>query len=336
MKISFSKIKSFLLAATICVGVSACSDDDDSSVVTPVTPATDATTVQLSMGENYGTQMYYDIESNKVLATNAISDWTLAFANGASDRKITLNYATGARAMKIVDCTYDNLDLAYADKLNLDNFQYDTDETPAIDGWYSDGNVVSNLYLIHNGTDVSGEDLGFSKITVTAYNGSSYTIKYADLSQGTSHEETITKSGNATFRFLDIPNSTVKDLEPNGQWDLLFTKYTTYVTMGGESTWHSVVGVLIKTPGTTGALMPDTVFNDVTLASLDNVTLTSQRDVIGYNWKSISMSTMLYTADPTMIYAIRTDDDNTFALHFTDFYDESGIKGAPKFEFKKL
>lgn len=336
MKISFSRIKCFLLATAICVGVSACSDDDDSSVITPVTPVTDAATVQLSMGEKYGTQIYYDIESNKVLASNAISDWTLGFANGASDRKIALNYATGARALKIEDCTYDNLDLTYAEKLNLDNFQYDSDDTPAIDGWYSDGNVVSNLYLIHNGTDVDGNDLGFSKITVTAYNGSSYTVKFADLSQGTSHEETITKSGNATFRFLDIPKSTVKDLEPNGQWDLLFTKYMNYITMGGESIWHSVVGVLIKEPGTTGALMPDTVFNDVTLASLDNVTLTSQRDVIGYAWKSISMSTMLYTADPTMIYAIRTENGNTFALHFTDFYDESGTKGAPKFEFKKL
>ena len=336
MKISFSQIKCFLLAAAICVGVSACSDDDDSSVVTPVTPATDATTVQLSMGENYGTQMYYDIESNKVLASNAISDWTLGFANGASDCKIILNYATGAKAIKIEDCTYDNLDLVYAHQIELDSFHYDTDVAPVIDGWYSDGKVISNLYLIHNGTDANGTDLGYSKITVTAYNGSSYTIKFADLGQGTNHEETITKSGNATFRFLDIPSSTVQDLEPNGQWDLLFTKYTTYVTMGGESTWHSVVGVLIKTPGTTGALMPDTVFNDVTLASLNNVTLVSQRDVICYNWKSISMATMLYTADPTMIYAIRTEDGNTFALHFTDFYDETGTKGAPKFEFKKL
>ena len=120
-------------------------------------------------------------------------------------------------------------------------------------------------------------------------------------------------------------------------WSLLFTKYTTMlVTNEGENYPYIVNGVLLNPSGVTAAL--DTIhdFMEMELADTLDLELTSRADVIGYEWKYYDFDAGVYTIVPEMHYVIRDRDGFYYKLRFIDFYNDTGVKGYPRFEYVRL
>jgi hypothetical protein len=118
-------------------------------------------------------------------------------------------------------------------------------------------------------------------------------------------------------------------------WDLLFTQYT-YVFYDVDVTPYQVTGVLLNPNNVEATMVDDIPFEDIDLEFATNKTLNNELDAIGYNWKSYSLTEGHYTIYSNQIYIIKDVEGIYYKLHFTDFYTESGAKGAPKFEFQKL
>ena len=62
----------------------------------------------------------------------------------------------------------------------------------------------------------------------------------------------------------------------------------------------------------------------------------SNRNIIGYDWKTFDIDAGYYTVNENIVYIIKNVDDFYFKLRFIDFYDDNGAKGTPTFEYKLL
>ena len=77
-------------------------------------------------------------------------------------------------------------------------------------------------------------------------------------------------------------------------------------------------------------------FTSVTLADTLNNPLSTDEDVIGYDWKTYSFETSEYTINTNFVYIVQTRSGYFFKLHFIDYYDDQGQRGSPKFELVAL
>ena len=78
------------------------------------------------------------------------------------------------------------------------------------------------------------------------------------------------------------------------------------------------------------------VFSNITYEFAELQTLSENINTIGYRWKEFNFSTSSYIIFPQMNYIIKDSEGFYYKLHFIDFYDISGNKGNPKWEFQRL
>ena len=105
------------------------------------------------------------------------------------------------------------------------------------------------------------------------------------------------------------------DREPAAtDWDLLFTKYY------DESETYSVTGVLNNPK--TGAVKLTEI--DPTTVEYDNEELSTNRKVIGSNWKEFSMETMSYTVFDDIAFFVKIQNNDLYKMYFTGFERETG------------
>ena len=67
-----------------------------------------------------------------------------------------------------------------------------------------------------------------------------------------------------------------------------------------------------------------------------SLTLSSRRDAIGYDWKLFDRLSGKYTVNYKRIFVVRNSRNEWFKLRFTDYYNDLGQRGYPKFEFERL
>jgi hypothetical protein len=76
------------------------------------------------------------------------------------------------------------------------------------------------------------------------------------------------------------------------------------------------------------------VFNDINSSYISKYQFTSNRNGVGFEWKSFDFNTsFIFTVKPNLTYIIKDTDDKLYKLRFIDFYNEQRVKGYPKFEF---
>jgi len=80
----------------------------------------------------------------------------------------------------------------------------------------------------------------------------------------------------------------------------------------------------------------DKDFSAITLDDLSNYSLSLNINTIGYDWKFYDFETSKYTVFVNQNYIIKSTEGKFYKLHFINFYDESGVKGTPVFEFQEL
>lgn len=292
-------------------------------------PVGAAATIQVEMGADYGNQLFFSIETKEVVRINHRETWDLGFENGESGKHVILN------SSKMMSCATTTVnDLIQINSATGWEFVHDQPggnlDSTAFGSWWN----VDVVYILDRGVTVSGTSIGKIKLKITNVNASGYTLEWAPLSSSDIQTSFIPKSGNSNFIAFSFDNNgEIRDIEPpTTDWQLCFTSYT---HVYDDGTPYLVTGVLSNRKevqvAKTSLSFDAITYNDVTTANFEE-----RINVIGYDWKTYDFDLSSYTVDPLKVYLIKTQNDRVFKLRFVDFYTETGVKGAPKFEAVEL
>lgn len=292
-------------------------------------PTSGAITTQVELGGNYASQIYYDLETNSILRQNNREVWDLAFESGDNGFHILLNEsrimaAALSNETDIIALTSD-ASLTYSWDFHTGNL-----DSTAIGDWQSLGKV----YAIDLGTGLSGANLGKKKLKVVFVSASEYQIQFADLSSSTIQTFTIPKSSTSGFTYFSMTGSgALMDIEPNKEtWDLVFTAYCHVFDI---HTPYSVVGVLSNRYGVKVQEV-SVPFDEMKYSDIVESTFKDRINVIGYDWKTYNFDNGTYVVSSNRTFVVKTVLGRYYKLRFVDYYDQNGVKGAPKFELQEL
>jgi len=283
---------------------------------------------QLAMGEDYNNQIYYDLGTNSMVRSNPKTAWDLGFESGVNGWHIVLNSARGM-AVHRSNLSFDQLTTDVGLDWHWDVQSGDLDST-AFGDWQND----NLLYVIDLGYSSDGSHLGFKKMQMTDLTGTNYVIQVGDLSNSSGVEVVINKDPETSFTYYSFDNGVVDIAPSKEEWDLLFTQYTHLFYNPDEV--YVVSGVLLNRYQTEATLIVGKTFEDVNYDDAIQANFSNLINEIGYSWKWYDYSNSVYLVDPSMVYVVRTSEGLFYKIHFIDFYNETGLKGYPKFEIAAL
>jgi hypothetical protein len=293
----------------------------------------------VSMGNLYGTRIFYDLRENCTAASGPVTEWDLSFASSGEGWTIRLNSSKFMYAGNTRDTSFQQEPVAGDLEMVFDASNGDPDST-AIGEWVVQSEDTAwsyrEVYLLDLGMDSAGNLLGFMKVQFET-EGRDYRIRYARPTAADEQVRVISRDPLRDRIYFSFKNGVVDVAPPPADWSLLFTKYTTMlVTDEGENYPYIVNGVLLNPNGVRAAL--DTIhdFTEMQLADTLDLELTNRSDVIGYEWKYYDFDAGVYSIVPGMNYVIRDRDGFFYKFRFIDFYNNSGMKGSPRFEFVRL
>lgn len=303
-------------------------------------PRGDVITDTIPMTELYLYQVYYDLESGKIIRQTAKTGHDLGFEGSPDGFRIVLN---SSNFMKITDLGLTAFGQAYdtvGKAMMFDKSDGDTDST-AFGTWFiiKNGDTLSNrhVYAVSRGIDENGNPLGLHQITFDSLKNGIFYFRHAPLEGGDPVHAIVRKNSKYRYVWFSLATNDTIPAEPAmDQWDLLFTQYTTMLyTDAGEPYPYLLTGTLTNQPVTVArnTLLP---FQGISLEQTWALQFSSGRDVIGYDWKVYDFDKGNYTIVPDLSYIIRSRSGFVFKLRFVGFYNKNGSKGYPVIEYQKL
>ncbi len=291
------------------------------------------TTTTIPMASNYKFQIFYSLDSNKIVKTVSRMDWDLAFSSGDTPIILTNTgrgiYIAGTNKSKISEIT-DTVGLKFywgQPSLNHDSL--------AFGRWWIG---TPRVFVINMGYDLNGIPLGFIKCMPELLADKRLKLTWSALENNLEKSIVVSKASDRNFNYVSLIENKLADIEPpNNQWDLLFTQYVKllFAPPYPATRNYEVVGALINPYRIEAGFGFDKPFSEINSNSIPSK-LYNHRDVIGFDWKWFDIGTNSYTVNPAMNYIIKTSEGFYYKLHFLDFYDDKGVKGFPKFEFSKI
>jgi predicted secreted protein len=291
----------------------------------------DVQSMQINMSSDYKNQVWVSLSKNEVISTNVKTDWDLSFENSSTGFHVLMNTALSSKIYKtnhsqLQDVT-DTLGIGVYGLVDAASGNFDS---TAIGNWQLDNKV----YVIERGYNELGQNLGYYKIKFLSVTPSQYVFEYCKFNSAQTYTGTVTKDDQYNFSYYSLATHQQKSIEPKkSEYDLCFTQYTH--TFVNPFQLYLVTGALINTSSTRVIQIFDVPFSDITINDTTR-TFYNKKNIIGYEWKTVDINTGLYTLNTQMCYIISDSKGFYYKLHFIDFYNSSGIKGYPLYEFKKL
>ena len=284
----------------------------------------------VEMGEDYGMQIFFKLSSNSIVSENLKSSWDLGFEASDLGWRIFLNSSKLSSCWKISNTPFESsIDLSNA-IWKLDSPDGNLDSTAI--GDYRNQDI---FFILDRGLTSSGAHSGYKKIKFESVSDNGYMVRYANLDNTQDTTIWIEKNPQLNQVCFSFTENKLINIEPNKlDWDLLFTQYTNIFY--NPTTPYLVTGVLINTSYVAVALDTVNLFSEINYEMVADYEFTQFKNSIGYSWKYYNFDTQLYTIETQKNYIIRDEQGRYFKLHFIDFYNDMGIKGSPKFEFKEL
>ncbi|MCS7298059.1 MAG: HmuY family protein [Bacteroidia bacterium] len=176
----------------------------------------------------------------------------------------------------------------------------------------------------------------YRKVAVR-WEGQAIQILATSLTEGDTARWLIPVGNNPVFISMDRPGELVPVLPP---WrpELLITRYIhPYYDQPEEFRWYPVLGALLG-EGVEAAVVHTTEvpYDSMNYIRAERLPFSSQRDVIGYDWKRYDFSTGTYTLDLSRYFVLRTSPMTYYKLRFIDFYDSQGRKGYVRIEYEPI
>lgn len=300
----------------------------------PIEPADrgNVITAQVDMSSDYRNQVWFSLGSNSVISTNLKTAWDIACESDVAGYHIRLNTAKSMSARRTSETDLANVtDTTDYSLYKVYDMPSGNPDSTAIGDWRSH----SYVYVVDRGFSNTGASLGMKKLKILGSNAASYTLAYSDISGANSYTITVIRDAQANQTYVSFNSNASLSIEPpRDSYDLLFSQYTHIYT--NPFMPYLVSGVLINPSQVRVAQVSDVSFKDIKASDTLSHPFSAMSNAIGYDWKTYSLQTSVYTVDASKCYIIRDVKGYLYKLHFIDFYSSTGIKGAPKFEFKKL
>ncbi len=285
-------------------------------------------------------QSYFDFESGEILSSHEADLWELGFECSDSGWHILTNSGANWFIWNSQQTDIDaSLNYPENDLWAFDNQSAYPDST-AVGNWLTisgdEKEYTRQVYIL--GRYFSGIYSDIKRIQFIEVNDLNY--KFLFKEEGDIDTVTIQKIDSANFVFYSFENSQQQNMEPDKLiYDLQFGPYYDLATEFDLTIPYLVRGVLLSTGHSLAVLDSVNTYDEIDFEKLGIYDFSSQRDLIGYQWKDVSINTSTglanYVVKPNFTYIIKTSADNYFKFRFLSFSLE-GYSGHPRFEFKEL
>jgi len=333
---------SYLLCAGIIVAAVSCTKDE----AAPAVVVSDGTTQTLSGGAGGASAVnstFLDISTDKQDSV-VRSSWDLGFYCG-SDFRVVINNTTTAlgKVLTKTDLTQvgaaDTMGVSLAISYSASDFaMIDTitgDLTKTLIPAVSATDASNNVVILNRGTGGGVAARPWIKLRVLR-NGTGYTLQYAGITETTFKTISITKDDLYNFKYISFDKGAVT-VEPQSKlWDIEWT-YAMYQTPYGSGYIpyaFSDMVLINKLAGVTAAqvLTSRVSYANYSDTSIANTTFSSDRHIIGSNWRSTQPATGVYT---DRFYVIKDASGNVYKLRFNSMgVNDGGTRGYPQLEYK--
>lgn len=320
------------VAAAFCMSLLFTSCIPEEDPISPP-PVGDLRTRSIALGAEYDMQIFYDIDKDSIISSNAKWDWDLAFDCSENGNLVVFNQA---KFMEGWQTNFTELtqitDTAGFDRNKRADASNRSNDSLAI-GDISKG-AKNRVFIVFLGYDQNGDPIGYKKLKINLLANRRFLLEYADIDNGNRKIAEIQRDTNYNWIFYSMKtHQTTKVEPPKRTWDLAFTQYVHQFYAPYQS--YLVAGALLNKHNT-WATVDSTSYDFYTInrEMAANMNFTNQPDVIGYNWKIFSGG--VFKIHPDLKYVIKTQAGYYYKLRFIGFYDNRGVKGTPKFEFRRL
>lgn len=327
---TMKNIRKYLLLSIL--GITAISCEKEELPVAPVDRG-GVKEAQVEMGNNYENQVWVDFETGEVVGSQNRYIWDIAFEGSGENGFVYLNGAKLVRAA-LSDKSWSETTSSTGLTFNIDASSGNTDSL-AIGNWQSHKKII----VLDKGYTEKGGLAGYAKLEITSLSGGKYTFRYADLNGANEVNTTVnTDADYNTLMFSLTDNKVLTNQPKKNEYDLFFTQYATFLYESGSTVPvnYLVNGALINPVNVQALYLKDGVFADITEETLNTVTLSNQQDAIGYDWKTYNFDAGTYLVDTKKVFLVKDRKGFYYKMHFVDFYNSKGEKGAPKMEYQKL
>ncbi len=283
--------------------------------------------VVITMGVDYGSQIFYNLADNEIVSQNEKLAWDLGFECSDTGWHVILNTARGGAAGYVSGLTFNS-------EVNLNDLEWawdahsgELDSTALTD--YAD-----KVFVVDRGYEPSGAHTGYYRLSIDTISNSTYQITVSDLDGSNKTTKIIEKDVSRNFVCYSFETGVVEIQPERDKWDLLFTQYTQIFIDPPVS--YLVTGVLTNRTRLSVAIVNNQSLDRITREDAKELDFDSRIDAIGYDWKEYDFDLDLYVIDSDRLYVIRDEIGRYFALRFIDFHDENGDRGTPTFEVREL
>lgn len=291
----------------------------------------DLVTAFVNVNPDYKQQVFFSLSQNRIISSNYKTAWDLCFVNKPDGYHVKINTS---KAMSVWQTTQTEFSvitdtIGFSAGKRYDSPTGNLDST-AVGDWQ----VNKPVYIVDCGFNEAGTHLGFKKIQITQVDNQQYQIKLSAVNSLTPSLINLTKQGTSNFVYVSFAAQAQVNIEPSKtEYDLVFTQYTHIYT--NPFSTYLVMGVL-NNPLIKSAQVNNKKFSEISITDTATVSFSNKQNVIGYDWKTYNFQTSSYAVNSEKCYLLKSVDGYFYKLHFIDFYNSTGVKGYPKFEFKKL
>jgi hypothetical protein len=322
-----------IIALTLVLILSACEKKEEALILP--TSKGDVKNYTVRLGRDYTTQLFFTLRDGAIKANDFMA-WDLGFDCNPNGYLVKIN---GGKEVQVANTG--TKDFSEIPSLAGVEWEYDNPagewKGTAFGDWYDSLSRKCHgyVYLIDRGQTANPR---YKKLKFLTVNPSGYTFLFANLDGSDAHEYAVPKIANRNYSYInfDDPNKII-DLEPDREnWDILFTRYRHVYYNMTPITPYSVTGVILN-PNKVICAKDSTIgFENITAETLKEFEFTNRKDVIGFDWKRYDFELNRYDVVRKYTYIIKDTKGFYYKLRFIDFYDEQGVKGAPKFETQRL
>lgn len=319
---------------------------------------TDETVVELSLGQNYNQEVYYQFPNEEATLSFAADSWDVAFYRQSSFEIGTrINNHKGIKVYQVSQNPEDWSTIDPTDNTNwieLNNsdsnwqmgaFDYAKTEdssSPFSFAWGMYDPTTHQImgeviFLLEYPGENWGEIGGYKKFMIENFSNG-YTFKYATWDEDNQtwideHQKTIGNGEapeNSMFNYFDLKTGTLVEGAPSiSNWNMVFMQYETdlsAMTDSDDPFFYKVTGVL-QNPTTQVARSLNSTTDETDLNFSENI------NTIGHDWKS-NTEDGEYEVDSGQYFFLKTEDENVYRFHFLSF--DGASTGNLSFAFKDI
>lgn len=330
------KLVPYILISALSLSFVSC-EKEESPVTLP--PATGAQHGRVNMGEDYTTQVFWDLETNAVVKSSSGEAWDLSFEASTDGYRVSMN---GGKGINLYNTHTTDFGAVTALPPGMKETSWGYDDSKG----QPSGNYIGNWWTA--ATQTAAEEVFIAKVGDFDYfkfqpltvSDAAYTFKVSRLEEAAGTVVTLLKEAGFNKVYYSFEKGPVAQLDPpQAAWDLVFTRYRyiyrDYLGPGLDFP-YMISGALLNPYKVTAGADSNVNFGDANLARAEAATFTNNTDAIGgFSWKTYDFDKGRYIINPRIVYYIRNRNGKLFKMHFLDFY-LNGVKGNPSFETERL